>query len=355
LAFSVRPAVGRLVETISPIGHWLFVAAGLGLMALSELVFFVYGTVDPTIRLLELLLPMAVGAGLVWFGFESREHEFTSWQIAVLGLAVLLGMAVFVVIATYMRVLLSLEQALPQDPLYLLVNAMAIGAVINFAYAYQYVKVRERADRLEVRTDRLVAIISRVSHDLRNPLNVAQGYADILGAQSDGDRATPLLNALDRIETMIDELLVFSHRSYEPDDPEPVALDAMARESWQQVDTGDCELQVETEQVIRADPDRLQHLFENLYRNAVEHAGPTTVRVGVLADRTGFYVADDGPGIPPADRESVFEAGFTTEADGTGLGLDIVAEICAAHEWTVSVTESAGGGARFEVESVVEP
>ncbi|MFB6110509.1 MAG: sensor histidine kinase [Halodesulfurarchaeum sp.] len=322
-------------------------------MMASELVFFVHGNAEPAIRLLELLLPLAVGAGLVWFGFQSREHEFSSWQIAVLGLAVLLGMGLFVVIATYLRVLLSFERSLPREPIFLLVNAMAIGAVINFGYAYQYLRIHEQADQVATRADRLEAVISRVSHDLRNPLNVAQGYADLLGEQLEEDRVTPLLEALDRIEAMDDELLVFAQSSHDSDVFEPIALDSVARESWQQIDTEDCEVVVETERVIRADPDRLPHLFENLFRNAVEHAGSdATVRVGPLEDRSGFYVADDGPGIPPADRDSVFEAGFTTEADGTGLGLGIVAEICKVHDWTVSVVESETGGARFEIEGV---
>ena len=66
-----------------------------------------------------------------------------------------------------------------------------------------------------------------------------------------------------------------------------------------------------------------------------------------LADG-GFAVADDGPGIPADDRDRVFESGYTT-GDGTGLGLAIVKTIAEAHGWTVSVTESDAGGARFVV------
>ena len=158
---------------------------------------------------------------------------------------------------------------------------------------------------------------------------------------------------------------------------------------------------------IEADPDRLQRLLGNLFRNAVEHgstsppsqaqedavehgstssrsqaredavehgstsnrpkaddavesgsmssqaepddaADPSvTVQVERLADG-GFAVADDGPGIPADDRDRVFESGYTT-GDGTGLGLAIVKTIAEAHGWTVSVAESDAGGARFVV------
>ncbi len=59
-------------------------------------------------------------------------------------------------------------------------------------------------------------------------------------------------------------------------------------------------------------------------------------------------VEDDGPGIPEADRESVFEAGFSTANEGNGFGLAIVQQIAEAHGWTVTVSESEAGGARFE-------
>jgi signal transduction histidine kinase len=79
-----------------------------------------------------------------------------------------------------------------------------------------------------------------------------------------------------------------------------------------------------------------------------------TVRVGPLPDRTGFYVADDGVGIPPEKREEVFEYGYTSSTDGTGFGLAIVTDLAAVHGWSVALTESAAGGARFEF-GVPEP
>ena len=58
--------------------------------------------------------------------------------------------------------------------------------------------------------------------------------------------------------------------------------------------------------------------------------------------------ADDGVGIPAAERDRVFESGYTTASDGTGFGLRIVSDVADAHGWGVSVTESEAGGARFE-------
>ncbi|KPN29215.1 sensory histidine kinase AtoS [Halolamina pelagica] len=95
----------------------------------------------------------------------------------------------------------------------------------------------------------------------------------------------------------------------------------------------------------------MKQLLENLIRNAVEHGGSdVTVTIGDLVD--GFYVADDGPGIPEPDRANVFEAGYSTTQDGTGFGLNIVHEIASAHGWDVRVRDADGGGARFEFTDV---
>jgi len=103
--------------------------------------------------------------------------------------------------------------------------------------------------------------------------------------------------------------------------------------------------------LIRADADRLQRLFEKLFRNSVEHGGhDVTVTVGNGAE--GFYVEDDGPGVPADRRESVFDPGHSTTPSRTGFGLSIVREIVNAHGWTITVTEGSAGGARFEITGV---
>ena len=119
------------------------------------------------------------------------------------------------------------------------------------------------------------------------------------------------------------------------------------------VETGTAELRLAEDLTFTADETRLQRLFENLFRNALDHGGPdVTVTVGVLPDRSGFYVSDDGPGIPEDERESVLEPGYTTHEEGTGFGLAIVSEVVTAHGWEIQVTESDAGGARFEIRGV---
>ena len=80
--------------------------------------------------------------------------------------------------------------------------------------------------------------------------------------------------------------------------------------------------------------------------------GAVAISVGALDDRRGFYVEDDGPGIPAEEREDVFEAGYSSARDGTGFGLSIVEQVAEAHGWNVRVTEVTEGGARFEFTGV---
>ena len=257
---------------------------------------------------------------------------------------------------------------------------------------------KERERELERQNERLDAFASVVSHDLRNPLNVAEGRLALARDARDSDHLGTVADAHDRMESLIDDLLMLSRQGEPVGETEPVDLGTLSEGCWRIVSTTDASLRIEADRQIRADPSRLRQVFENLYRNAVEHGstspqsqapedavehgstgsrmesddavehGPTspqsqapedavehaepgvTITVGDLAD--GFYVEDDGPGIPEDERTDVFEMGYSTTGDGTGFGLSIVREVVEAHGWEISVTESGDGGARFEITGV---
>jgi PAS domain S-box-containing protein len=210
---------------------------------------------------------------------------------------------------------------------------------------------KQREQELENQNMRLEEFARTISHDLRNPLNVAAGQVELAREDCDSESLAAATRALERSETLIDELLTLARQGERVSDLESVSLATTVGRCWQNVATADATLVMNTEQTIRADPTRLAQLCENLIRNAIEHGGEeVSVTVGELEN--GFYVADDGPGIPPDDRESVFESGYSTAANGTGFGLSIVSEIADAHGWDVTVTESEAGGARFEITGV---
>ncbi|QLC34640.1 HAMP domain-containing histidine kinase [Halarchaeum sp. CBA1220] len=215
-------------------------------------------------------------------------------------------------------------------------------------------RARVRNDELRRQNERLDDLASVISHDLRNPLTVARGYVDLLREDGDADdeRLAAVSRSLDRMDRIVGETLALARSGRVIDDPEPVDLGEYARRCWSNVSTGNATLTVDSSAAVVADPGRLEHLFENLFRNAVEHGGSDVhVRVGTL-DGGGFYVADDGPGIPAAERDVVFDPGYTTTEDGNGFGLAIVEQIVDAHGWEIRLAEADGGGARFEITGV---
>jgi PAS domain S-box-containing protein len=209
---------------------------------------------------------------------------------------------------------------------------------------------REREQALERQNERLERFANIVSHDLRNPLDIAMGRTQIARETGDLEHLDSVATALERMEELVGDLLTLAREGEAVGDLAEVSLAEVAADCWETVDTADAELVVETDRRILADGGRLRQLLENLVRNAVEHAGPeVTVTVGDCEG--GFYVADDGPGIEAPER--VFESGYTTRDDGTGFGLAIVEQITHAHGWSVTAVDD--DGARFEVTGVETP
>ena len=212
----------------------------------------------------------------------------------------------------------------------------------------------ERERQLRQQNARLEEFASVISHDLRNPLNVAQGRAALLAEQAESDHLGPLLQALDRMEAIVEDTLILARQGDIISETESVSLTDLVGRCWAAVHTDDATVEVVDEVTLQADPDRLRHVFENLFRNAVEHGGAdVTVRVGAR-DEEAIYVEDDGPGIPVEKREKVLEPGHSSARDGTGFGLTIVKRIVEAHGWELSVTDGTDDGARFEFETATQ-
>ena len=217
-------------------------------------------------------------------------------------------------------------------------------AEIFAANAATALTLLDRSRNLERQNDRLEEFASVVSHDLRTPLAVVDGSLELACARYDDDDLDRAAQSLDRAFDLIEDLLSLAQRD-DAADRRSVDLSVVAEACWRTADTADATLVVDGEPTVRADEPRLRRLLENLFRNSVEHGSTNdlTVTLGSLPD--GFYVADDGPGLPDDD---VFAAGYTTGDEGTGLGLAIVERIAAEHGWSVDAVDAEDGGARFE-------
>ncbi|WP_254762153.1 PAS domain S-box protein [Natrinema marinum] len=225
------------------------------------------------------------------------------------------------------------------------------GTVHAFRNITERVTYREELER---QNERLEKFASLVSHDLRNPLNVAQGHLDLLETECESESIGETRWAINRMEELIDDLLALARYGRTVADRERIELADLAEVAWAGVDTADATLVADLEGSITAHKGRVRELLENLFRNAVDHGGDdVTVTVGQLesdTDPSGFFVEDDGSGLP--DTDDIFEFGRTTADDGTGLGLGIVTEIAEAHGWQVTACDGQDGGARFEIRGV---
>jgi signal transduction histidine kinase len=222
-------------------------------------------------------------------------------------------------------------------------------------------------------------VSSVISHDLRNPLDVAKAHLGAARETGAPEHFDAVASAHDRMERIIRDVLTITRDQAAVDPSDTVSIEATAKDAWRSVDTDHATLDVtDTLPTVTADADHLQRLFENVFRNSVEHGSTSSraeaddsergsdgehrsighqqeassgrgVSITVGAVEDGFYVADDGPGIPPEERNVVFDPGYSTRHEGTGLGLAIVDRVVAAHGWKLSLTTATNGGARFEI------
>lgn len=210
-------------------------------------------------------------------------------------------------------------------------------------------QLRLQQDALERERDRLSEFAQTVAHDLRAPLQVADGHLELVREECDSDRLDSIARSHDRMWRIVDETFTLARQGRLVEETEPVDIAAFAATCWGDF-TADAQLRTEGTVVVDADRSRLRHVFENLFENAIQHGDDDlTIRVGPLTGTTGFYVEDTGSGIPAEHRGEVFDPGYTGPEGDTGYGLTIVRRIVRAHGWTVSVTDSDAGGARFEI------
>jgi signal transduction histidine kinase len=238
-------------------------------------------------------------------------------------------------------------------------------------------EVRVLADAFNHMLDRLAAafegqrgFIADASHELRTPLTVIRGQLEVLAAldhptAEDVARAEHHVQSeVTRMARLVDDLLVLAAAGQvDFVTPESVQLNSFVTELWDGLSlTADrrFELGPVPDGFVRADPDRLAQGVRNLARNAIEHTEPSVglVRLEVQAlpgGRISFAVIDDGPGIPAAERERVFERLYrpdrarSRESGGAGLGLAIVRAIAEAHGGTAIADAAPAGGARVEL------
>jgi len=227
-------------------------------------------------------------------------------------------------------------------------------------------ELKQKTRRLERQNERLDQFAGVVSHDLKNPLNVAQLQFELVREEVPADDAAVIDRNLDRMEAMIDELLTMARAGTTIENREQLSLVSIVEQAWETIQDERATLdnRIDDQLTVDGDPDLLLNVFENLFHNSIEHGAPRTdsaagitIRVGRLeaSEPVGFYVEDSGRGIPEQRGDEIFEFGLTTREDGTGFGLAIVRELIRAHGWEITATSGTDGGARFEIRTDTAP
>jgi len=225
-------------------------------------------------------------------------------------------------------------------------------------------------DRLEDAFARQRGFVADASHELRTPLTVIRGQLEVLARQravtpADVQHVNEVVSTeVLRMERLVEDLLLLA-RADEGELLRPATLDVrpFVTELFDSLTlTADrrFELGEVPDGVLRADEDRVAQVVRNLARNAVEHTGPDgLVRLCATAKPRGWLeiaIEDDGPGIPPAQRDRVFDRFHRVDSSrargkgGAGLGLAIARAIVEAHGGRIGAGDSPEGGARVAFE-----
>lgn len=348
---------------------WSVVGVGICLLGLSLAIGATVPENDVAVAV-RLLLPVAISLSTIAFGHRIRRRAPSKRDVGVVAAGAIAGGVLFFLMDFWVLFLISVDGRVAPSAASISINKVSFGVLGTAMLAWLYVslqkrnaelqqltrRLEERNERLNEQTAKLEAQNQRlnqfaqiVSHDLRNPLNVAAGRLQLARETGDPEQFETIERSLDRMETIITDTLALANQGQTVEVTQSLSLGALAEAAWETVETGDVALNVESDVRLEADENRLRQALENLFRNAIDHGGSelTTVRVGSLSD--GFYVEDDGTGIDPGDREQIFEIGFSTQERGSGLGMVIVEAIVQAHGWSIEVTEASDGGARFEI------
>lgn len=226
--------------------------------------------------------------------------------------------------------------------------------------------MNQMLDRVQVATERQRRFVADASHELRGPLTRLRSTLEVSLAHPETtdprQLGRELLSDTADLQKLVDDLLFLARSesgSLEvPDDP--VDLDDLVLQEARRLrERGRVAVDVRAVSAARTlgDADQLTRVVRNLASNAERHAASTvSFELGERDGRSVLVVLDDGPGIPPEHRESVFKR-FTRldearsrDAGGSGLGLAIVHEIVARHDGSVTIEDHPGRGARFVVD-----
>ena len=218
-------------------------------------------------------------------------------------------------------------------------------------------QAEQAAQRLKLAA--LGRLTANIAHEIRNPLSAISHAAQLLGEETHDAAQARLTGIIEnnarRLDRLVEEVLTLNRR----DRLNPVGFDAATLGSL--IDELRQTEEIPADAVIvsmpdslhfQFDPDHLRQIVWNLMRNAWRYsrkqAGSLRFSAQTASDRVQLEIEDDGPGLPPEHQGKLFEPFFTTDAQGTGLGLFLARELAEANHATLAYVPGASG-ARFRL------
>lgn len=218
-----------------------------------------------------------------------------------------------------------------------------------------------RASELNTHLRGMNVAAAGLAHETRNPLNIIRGLAQMISKQEESppparQKAREIIDEADKVAAQLNEFINYSR----PREVRraAIALGTVFGEVARALnyDLQEKQLKLETsgdQLAVMADDQLLRQALFNLLINAVQ-AAPAGGEIQVAAERTGaaeakIEIRDDGPGVPPERRAEIFKPYFTTNKNGTGLGLAVVQQIVLAHGWEIECLANTPKGAIFRI------
>lgn len=318
---------------------------------------------DPIRRLLPLAIaaPIALG-GLRYLGQKAGLY---SLEVGVLSMVVVFAVLLPAILVHLARLA---DRAEDERKRVESENEAAAPALAARAEELEraYAELAETTARLEQSNEELQRFATVASHDLREPLRVVSGFADLLARRHgeqlgpDGKRFVDAISGgVARMDEMISDLLAYARagrqdQPFEPVDMNAVVADALAA-LQRAVDDAGAQFEVESLPQVMGNPASLRQLMQNLVANAIKFvdAGPPRIRIWAAEVPEGwrFTVRDNGIGIDPAQAERIFEMfqrlHGSDKYQGTGVGLAVCQRIVHVHGGRIWVEPAPGGGSQF--------
>lgn len=212
-------------------------------------------------------------------------------------------------------------------------------------------KLREN---LREERERLRRLASVLSHELRNPLMAIDGQLQLYRDRGETAHLDAAEQNVERLGDVITDTLWLVRGDDTVSEMSMVDVMSVAEEAWATFNDDTVSLHTTSMERIPANRSLLQTVFEKLFENTLEHTSATELSVGpyYMGDYLeGFYIEDNGSGFTEAELSAAFDIGIDETSGTSGIGLAVVKEIIQRHNWTISVVEGDGDGAKFEIQT----